>query len=218
MEKLLNFALIIGMLFLVASCVFTENITFNDDYSGSSETLFDFELFYPYMIDSTAKKVDVDLTIDSMVVELQDKLKEIEGISEVECRFDTSRKVIVNYKFADTESLNGGCNEMFEFLGLKEEDGPEIRKFIVQGKKKLEMQFNAELPDTTADSFNGLTTYSLGLEFAREVKKLENNNESGAFKYDSLNVSENKISYSGDPGPMLKAPKQSVLIKLGKKK
>lgn len=218
MKKLLNFALIIGMLFLVASCVFTENITFNDDYSGSSETLFDFELFYPYMIDSTEKKVDVDLTIDSMVVELQDKLKEIEGISEVECRFDTSGKVIVNYKFADTESLNGGCNEMFEFLGLKEEDGPEIRKFIVQGKKKLEMQFNAELPDTTADSFNGLITYSLGLEFAREVKKLEDNSESGAFKSDSLNVSENKISYSGDPAPMLEAPRQSVMIKFGKKK
>jgi hypothetical protein len=198
--------------------VFTEKISFNNDYSGTSATEFDFSLFFPYMIDSTVTKAEVNLAIDSMVLELQNSLSEIDGVSDLKCNFDTNGIVHVDYNFANPQNLNEASNTMYEFIGLKEEDGPEVRTFIVHGKKKLEMQFNAELPDTTAESFGGLLTYNLNLEFSREVKKMEDKNEFGALKSDSLNLSDNKISYSGNPAPLLKAPKQSVVIKFGKKK
>lgn len=184
--KYLNLWIFAGALFLLSSCTITQEITFNEDFSGKSYTNIDMGEMMTLMKSMNENASDEDEgfgDISEAIEEIKKALDSLEGISNIDVYMDTSNyRFGFSYDFEDLDALNRGLGKSSNFDGGG--DG-KTQAFRLKGKKlyysfpKLnldkEMGMDGEMDGMAgmAGMFTESMKMSIILNFASEVKKVK---------------------------------------------
>ncbi|MDT8309674.1 MAG: hypothetical protein RQ866_09085 [Bacteroidales bacterium] len=217
MKTLKNILLLGFPLFFTISCVYTEDITFNNDFSGKIKMHLDFTFFMEVGQDSSFNEESTAREFDAMLADIKNQLSEIEGVSNVDYEYDIAGTYSILYDFNSLEALNNATAQLKMINDFKEEGKGIARSFRSKGKRTLYIDHSPVVSDSLNETAGWMLSYNLNIDFARDIKNISGCDTSGNSSCDSIQYNENVMNYSGDIGTFYHGAPSTLAIKLGKK-
>lgn len=160
------------------SCTFHQDITFNEDYSGSMNYTIDMSALKALAGDEEGEEEESESIMDDE--DLMDSMRELEkidGISNVKMEEDEEKGIYVfGYDFANLDRLN----ESMAGSDMLAEGNNEGHVYLKQkGKKKLIFKMpemkgeGGEIDTESMEGMEEMFKYELTMNFPKPVKKLK---------------------------------------------
>ncbi|MFT5777880.1 MAG: hypothetical protein ACI837_000828 [Crocinitomicaceae bacterium] len=169
-----NLLYIVCLSCLAFSCTIQQKIHFNRDWSGTMEYQVDLSSMKE-MMESTADSTDSgDFMNDPEMLAALDKMKSVEGISNVKYVESDEDVLSYSYDFSSIDALNRsfGAGSIMEMGG---ENNPSS-SFILKGNKLTYQLAAVESPLEEEEEGEGIglemINYELTISFDREIKKV----------------------------------------------
>lgn len=173
MKKLIYLA--VAFTIILTGCSIKQEFSFNDDYSGHMSNSIDFSMMMAFMGEESETEENPLDSIEIVYKETAEKLKDVNGISNVEMNWTNDHSVLVlSYKFDDILSLNKALQRA-EFLG----DDKESNGFFTQKRRKITYhtpKFDLDsLKDNEEMAESGeFFSFNLKFNFTKKIKKVNN--------------------------------------------
>lgn len=208
------FKFIVAILVLgLSGCTIHEKIHFNNDFSGSCEYMIDFTMITAMVENDSSSNTDNEEMREGLT-ELQTKMEQIEGISEVKFDADLESGIVrINYNFENTNALNEALS--MEGYDMDDPTANSRQKYSAK-RNKLIMEFYTVNNDSIEDeafSMMSMIEYVFEYSFDRGIKDFECNRDDFVFTQEG-----NVIKQEGNFDDLMKMPeKVKCTIKLNRK-
>ncbi len=175
---------IILISFVFVSCTIEQNYHFNEDFSGSSETVMDFSLIMSMAPDSTKEEMG-EIFEEADITELTEKFESTEGISN-HAISENDGKVQMKFDFTSIETLQNFCsstgdNSIGELSNSNANWSLNGKKLTIDFTpdgdimKELREDENMKTLDGDnegLDSMDEMLTFNVKLSFDKKIKKV----------------------------------------------
>jgi hypothetical protein len=173
MKKLIYFIIIYTFLINLSSCIITQEIHFNEDFSGTYSFTYDYSEYINFFNNTeTADSLMIsNQDFEEMLKETEAELKKVYGLDKIEFGNDTvNGSICFSFQFADISSLN----ESLKLSSVYHDDVTfsgaiyfELdRKKLYFKRKPIDLSKNADID--TDDMFNNV----LKISFEKKPRRI----------------------------------------------